>query len=334
MAPSTVRPMLNTTNPPDKEVSTYTLWVFDLTQTHHQAFVSLAEEFECDLEYHTSLLAGQTLLQHTGSEDDRIPLVYMIFPDDSPENLLSTLKPNKAFFETLPRHRACIVPRSTHLWFGLCRELEIEHLLSAKHSAFLDQLYHSVSLFHQAKQLVGLEFQQEQKGWQWWTVQSTEDILNYSKQTMDLLNPILCGRANELQTTLFEALTNAVYHAPRHKNGEEKYHKAQSINYLPAKDRAFLALKQLTHSADIIVQDQWGTLTPAEVWQWMEENTREDALFATHGRGFFLMYLLMDGLQVDIAPKRGTRVTFQIQQHPSEEDAPYKALFLNHCITP
>jgi hypothetical protein len=142
----------------------------------------------------------------------------------------------------------------------------------------------------------------------------------------------LSGRSNELQTTLFEALANAVYHAPRHRNGDEKYHKAQPITYLPAKDRAFLGLKQLTHSASILVQDQWGTLQLEQIWQWMEENTREDALFATHGRGFFLMYLLMDGLQVDMAPQTGTRVTFHIQQTPSEEDAPYKPLFLNVCV--
>jgi len=227
------------------------------------------------------------------------------------------VKPN--FFNVITQDKPAI-------FFSDGYTLALSHVLSTRHSRFNEHLKYSVETLcltpHAYPTL------QEEDGWKVWNVQCTDDILTYSKQTIRLMNTAIQHKSPELQTTLFEALTNAVYHAPKNPEGGQKYDKAQVIGYLPKRDQAVLGLKENEDHTLFFVADFWGTLDNARIWYWLQQQTKDDALFATNGRGFFLMYMLMDEVQSHILTHEQTVLIMRLDHSPKAGDEQFKPLLI------
>jgi hypothetical protein len=135
------------------------------------------------------------------------------------------------------------------------------------------------------------------------TLKSGDDMIDALTRIESQLENILDmeGRM-EMCTPLVEAITNAVYHAPRTMHGTAKYQKGQHIQTLDASEYVQVSLHITPEAIHVCVRDHQGSLTPQQVLQGIAKNYFEEGLYDESGRGFFLMYCLMDEFRLHIVP--------------------------------
>jgi hypothetical protein len=135
------------------------------------------------------------------------------------------------------------------------------------------------------------------------TIRQGDDMVNALSRIESSLENLLDADARmEMCTPLVEAITNAVYHAPCTREGTPKYHKGQQIEMLEAGEEVFVALYATEHEIRVQVKDLQGSLRPQQVLQGIAKNYFEEGLYDESGRGFFLMYCLMDEFHLHIVP--------------------------------
>lgn len=109
-------------------------------------------------------------------------------------------------------------------------------------------------------------------------------------------------------TAIMEALTNAIYHAPRDGSGHEIYQKGESIDSL-SPEHYVTVHAGLSDSGYLVhIKDQCGTLTPQDVAYWLNQNLKGEGILDSHGRGLFLMLQLVNQMFIAIDPKRSTEI--------------------------
>jgi anti-sigma regulatory factor (Ser/Thr protein kinase) len=137
------------------------------------------------------------------------------------------------------------------------------------------------------------------------TVQNSDDMFNVMSRIEGVLENVLSIEARmEICTPLMEAITNAVYHAPKasSRSDVDKYRKGEHIEALESHEAVKISINITDDWVGIGIKDFQGTLTAERVLESICKNFTEESLYDENGRGFFLMYCLMDELQITIEP--------------------------------
>ena len=131
----------------------------------------------------------------------------------------------------------------------------------------------------------------------------------------------------DLSTVLMEALTNAVYHAPRDKAGAKKYQKGQRIDALLPNEIVTVEYGWNGDVMGISIRDQWGSVHIRDLLFWLSRNVSGEGLLDTSGRGIYLMHTLVDRCVVNLHPGEMTEILI-IKRPVSKPDTP-KLLWIN-----
>ena len=160
---------------------------------------------------------------------------------------------------------------------------------------------------------------------------NSDDMFNVMSRIEGLLENVLSLEARmELCTPLMEAITNAVYHAPKRSksSAEDKYRKGEYIDALASSESVEVSIHINETWVAVSIKDFQGTLTVDDVLNSICKNFTQEALYDENGRGFFLMYCLMDELQITVDPNRSCEITLlksRIQNSP--ENVSNQAIF-------
>jgi|GEM_PF-5145639 len=136
------------------------------------------------------------------------------------------------------------------------------------------------------------------------TLKNSNDITTALATVESLAENVLALESRmELCTPLLEAITNAVYHAPKKPcSRDDKYEKGQHIEALLPEEYMHIIVRQNEHVFGVSIVDQQGSLLASDILNSIAKNYTETGLFDESGRGFFLMHTLMDDLQITINP--------------------------------
>ncbi|MEB3206201.1 MAG: ATP-binding protein [Vampirovibrionales bacterium] len=149
----------------------------------------------------------------------------------------------------------------------------------------------------------------------------------------DILKQQHVDTIDEMITCFLEALTNAIYHAPRTPSGHEKYKKQSVIDQLLPSEIVTVQFGADARKVGFSVQDQFGALSPKTLLYWLHRHQSDSGLLDTHGRGLYLMYLLADHLVVKIDAGRKTEFTLLKSKSNVESAQPHKSILIHHDLT-
>jgi CheY-like chemotaxis protein len=144
-----------------------------------------------------------------------------------------------------------------------------------------------------------------------WTLKSSQDIMTVFQQLNQHFLQAMPQQAPDLATALIEALTNAVYHAPRLPNGDRKYQKGQTIQVLEPNEVVTVQFGKDSQHLAMSIMDQWGQIQARDIVYWIDRHISGSGLLDTHGRGLFLLYTLADRLFINIHPNQQTEIILQ-----------------------
>lgn len=118
----------------------------------------------------------------------------------------------------------------------------------------------------------------------------------------------------DIRLALDEMLNNALYHSFRDDEGHEKY-TAETFDTLEGDDVVSLQIARNPDYNLVSVSDTSGSLRAETVTQNLARHLTMKGLLDEHGRGFFLMRSISDGMLVRIQPGIRTEVTLVFGRH-------------------
>jgi anti-sigma regulatory factor (Ser/Thr protein kinase) len=157
-------------------------------------------------------------------------------------------------------------------------------------------------------------------------LKNSDDMFNVMSRIEGLLENVLSLEARmEICTPLMEAITNAVYHAPKRskQSHEDKYRKGEHIQALDSTEAVEVSIHINEAWVAVRIKDFQGTLSVDDILNSICKNFTQEALYDENGRGFFLMYCLMDELQITIESERSCEIVLlksrvnNVSQHVS-----------------
>ena len=139
-------------------------------------------------------------------------------------------------------------------------------------------------------------------------IKNSHQIIEVFNLLQSLFSQHNLRNENEMLTALMEAVTNAVYHAPKLLNGDSKYKKGSIIEALEPEEYVTVSWALTRDQIGILVSDQGGRLTAEQVLFWMERNLSGTNLLDTSGRGLFLMHTLADRFALNVQTNKATEI--------------------------
>jgi anti-sigma regulatory factor (Ser/Thr protein kinase) len=142
-------------------------------------------------------------------------------------------------------------------------------------------------------------------------IDNSDDMLTVMGRIEGVLeNALTLESRMEICTPLMEAITNAVYHAPKQVPHEEedKYRKGQHIDSLNKGEAVTVTLHVNEEWVVVGIKDFQGTLQVESILHGLSKNFTQEGIYAENGRGFFLMYCLMDELQITLVPEKSSEI--------------------------
>ena len=129
-------------------------------------------------------------------------------------------------------------------------------------------------------------------------------------------DPEVPGSVVDIHLALDEMLNNAFYHSFRDPDGHEKY-TAETFDTLENEESVRIEIGRVGDFQIVSVRDTAGSLSVEKVTQSLARHLTMQGLMDEHGRGFFLMRSVSDGMLVRIQPKVSTEVTLVFGRHTS-----------------
>jgi len=126
---------------------------------------------------------------------------------------------------------------------------------------------------------------------------------------------------------LLEAITNALYHAPRTLSGQRKYERGDIVQKLDSEDSIEIHYGWDKEKLGISITDHSGNLTRDDVLYWLERNVTGTNILDTSGRGFYLMHCIVDRLIINIQPLKITELIFII--YLKDTYSGHKPIYIN-----
>ncbi|MFN7309877.1 MAG: ATP-binding protein [Vampirovibrionales bacterium] len=217
------------------------------------------------------------------------------------ESLLETFKSSTLIFYThLNANEFMPLARRYNSTHVLLKELPFDSY------KLVDQLKRCL-FSHAYRSVWGLEQAQSETH----ILKNSDDMFNVMSRIEGLLENVLSLDARmELCTPLMEAITNAVYHAPKRSRSsqEDKYRKGEHIDALDSHEAVEVSIHVTDALVAVAIKDFQGTLSIDDILNSICKNFTQEALYDENGRGFFLMYCLMDELQITLEPERSCEI--------------------------
>ena len=161
-------------------------------------------------------------------------------------------------------------------------------------------------------------------------LQSSDDIMMAHGCLKDFFKSHGLDDIDALAIVMIEAITNAVYHAPRQADGSQCYYKGEVIEQLPPQHRVVITYGVDSEKLGISIRDQGGSITADDIMYWLERNISGNSLLDTHGRGVFLIHRLVDRVVINLA--RGKQTELVMMHYLHEHSSENKPLYINEVL--
>lgn len=156
-------------------------------------------------------------------------------------------------------------------------------------------------------------------------IKSTSDARKIQDHLVDLFESKF-GTSGDMKLILDEIITNAMYHAPTHADGTEKY---QEFNDIVLEPHEYIHLEcgfdQEKYA--VAVTDCQGRLTKETVLFKIDRQITGEGLLDDSGRGIHMSRLFADRMIINIDPNKKTEVI--IINYFSNKYRGYKPLYIN-----
>jgi len=130
----------------------------------------------------------------------------------------------------------------------------------------------------------------------------------------------------ELRLVLDEIVTNALYHSPKDKDGQEKYREFSNIQLL---DNEFIRISCAIDSEKygVSITDSQGTLSRHTVLYKIDRHIRGEGVLDDSGRGIFMSRIFADRMIINIDPGKKTEIIIFNYRKPLYHG--FKPLYIN-----
>ena len=156
-------------------------------------------------------------------------------------------------------------------------------------------------------------------------IKSTADARKVQDHIVDLFESKF-GTSGDMKLILDEIITNAIYHAPTHADGTEKY---QEFNDIALEPHEFIYIECGFDKEKyaVSVTDCQGRLTKETVLYKIERQITGEGLLDDSGRGIHMSRLFADRMVINIDPNKKTEVI--LINYFSNKYRGYKPLYIN-----
>ncbi|MBD3344560.1 MAG: response regulator [Chitinivibrionales bacterium] len=157
------------------------------------------------------------------------------------------------------------------------------------------------------------------------TIKSSRESRQIRESIVDLLS-LRFERASDMKLLLDEAITNAIYHAPRCPDGSQKYREFTEVELEP---HEFVAIEYGFDSEKygVSVSDNLGKLKKETVLERIDRHTAGEGIMDDSGRGIHMSRLFADRMFINIQPDIKTEVI--LINYISKKYKGYKPLYVN-----
>ncbi|MCA9800004.1 MAG: response regulator [Cyanobacteria bacterium HKST-UBA04] len=158
-------------------------------------------------------------------------------------------------------------------------------------------------------------------------MKNSDDIMKVHAELVAFMKPFDLPDHDALSVVMVEALTNAVYHAPRDEAGEEKYIKGEHIDQLLESETVDVKWGVDGDKLGVSIRDKFGAVKASDVLFWLDRNISGESIFDTHGRGMYLIHRLTHRVIVNLW--RGKSTELILLHYLSDPPADNKPLAIN-----
>jgi CheY-like chemotaxis protein len=157
------------------------------------------------------------------------------------------------------------------------------------------------------------------------TITSTSDARRIQDHLLTLFQEKF-GTVGDMKLILDEIITNAIYHAPAHADGTEKYREFSDITLEP---QEYIGIECGFDSEKyaVSITDSQGRLTKETVLLKIERQITGEGLLDDSGRGIHMSRLFADRMVINIDPNKKTEVI--LINYFSNKYRGYKPLYIN-----
>lgn len=157
------------------------------------------------------------------------------------------------------------------------------------------------------------------------TITSTNDARRVQDHLIGLFHKKF-GTSGDMKLILDEIITNALYHAPKHKDGSEKYKEFSNIT-LEENEYIYVECGYDDEKYGVAVIDYQGRLTKERVLYKIDRQITGEGLLDDSGRGIHMSRLFADRMIINIDPNKKTEVI--LMNYFSNKYRGYKPLYIN-----
>jgi anti-sigma regulatory factor (Ser/Thr protein kinase) len=141
-----------------------------------------------------------------------------------------------------------------------------------------------------------------------WVLQKSDDLIDGFHHLKAFFGQDDAKHIEDLATVYLEAATNSLYHTVKTPEGHDYYKKGSHIDGLPPEAWVQVSIWQDAEKAGLQVLDKGGSVDTQAALYWLDRHVRGAGLMDVHGRGFYLMRQLTDGMALSVKPGEYTEV--------------------------
>ena len=157
------------------------------------------------------------------------------------------------------------------------------------------------------------------------TITCTNDARRVQDQLIELFEEKF-GTSGDMKLILDEIITNAIYHAPTHDDGTEKYTEFSNIT-LEKDEYIYVECGYDDEKYGVAIVDYQGRLSKERVLYKIDRQITGEGLLDDSGRGIHMSRLFADRMIINIDPNKKTEVI--LMNYFSNKYRGYKPLYIN-----
>lgn len=156
-------------------------------------------------------------------------------------------------------------------------------------------------------------------------IRSSNDAKRVREEIVQLFQDKF-GEVGELKLVLDELITNAIYHAPKNKDGEEKYREFSDV-VLEENEYVYVTSGYDKEKYGVSILDTQGTLKKETILYRIDRHIHAEGILDDSGRGVHMSRIFADRLLVNIDPNHKTEMV--LFNYIDKNYKGYKPLYIN-----
>lgn len=159
------------------------------------------------------------------------------------------------------------------------------------------------------------------------TISNSHEITEVQTKLRDQMAKLKINNVELVSIAILEALTNALYHAPRNDEGKKKYTRDSIIESIEDTDIVKVEYGWDNEKFGISVLDNSGHLNRDDVLYWLNRNITGANVLESSGRGLYLMHSIADRLVINI--KKGIKTEIIMMMYMKGVYSGHKPIYIN-----